>query len=183
MNQLRLCTCVAASLAALGWAGAAAAATFTFSVVAVDTASSSDDALVGPIGSGVLDIDDDAIAAGDPLEPEDVSLEMILLGQTFTGADDVFGEPLVEFDDGAPSFLGMTVDENDRVNPVAIDEPGVTNVTLFSPFDVDDDGGLTIEALVNFGVGEPAPVPLPAGLPLAVAGLAALGLLTRRRAA
>jgi hypothetical protein len=35
---------------------------------------------------------------------------------------------------------------------------------------------------LRFTLGQPAPVPLPAGLPLMVAGLAALGLLARRRA-
>ena len=171
-----------ATLATLAFANGAAAATFPFRVVVDETTlDPGSDPFAGASGSGAIEVPGDAPPEDGALDLGEASVTVTLLGQTFTGADDAFGAPLVEFRDGAPSFLGLTMDEHDPVNPVAIEREGVADITLFAPFETASDGALEIEALVNFSVPAPAPIPLPAGLPLALAGLGALGVLRLRR--
>lgn len=174
---------LATAIAALGaGAGAAAAATFPFRVVVDETTlGDASDPYAGASGSGAIEVPGDAPMEDGPLDPGEAALSVTLFGQTFSGADDAFGTPLIEFANGAPSFLGITLDENDPVNPIAINREGVSDISIFDAFETDDDG-LVIEALVNFGAPAPAPIPLPAGLPLAVAGLGALWVLRSRRA-
>jgi hypothetical protein len=139
----------------------------------------------GTLGGGSMSFDENLItgAGNEVVGGDDLEIDFSLLGQTFTGSDhaafDSFGVPSLLLQDGRPRAVAFRVSETDFFNPTAIATPKLIQFTLqpFVPLvEVSQDNfGAEIHAV--------SAIPLPAGLPLALAGAAALGFFGRRRRA
>lgn len=141
------------------------------------------------VGPGRIEVHDAAMDAGGRLEPEDITLGLTMLGERFTGAEDRFGAPDLFAERGALTLLRFTVSETFADPPDAIDHPwikeyGIHGVPRPAPgrrFRIE--AGMKLHGPYGFDPppAQPAAVPLPAGLPLALGALAALAALRRHR--
>jgi hypothetical protein len=106
------------------------------------------------------------------------SIDLTFGGQAFAIEDDQDfpNFPTLTVTSGFVTGIDYIVTEFDVPNPTAIDEPDV--VTFF--VSIEDDDGTTLSG--RFVTSDTlAPIPLPAGLPLLLAGLGALGIVAHRR--
>jgi hypothetical protein len=159
-------TCAAAI--ALACAGSAVtAATVSYAITGTVTRVWGDDqGLLGTTGTGTLSYDESRI---DPLDQRlvgpDVDLSLTIFGTTWdeTSDDNYPHFPWIEFVDNEPTFLDFT-------RSVDIPDPRIDLFYVISDFAEQADGSLA------FDIGVQA-IPLPAALPLALGGVAALGLI------
>lgn len=172
---------------ALG-AAAASAATVSFGLVGVVTETTRTGRgapnFDGAIGTGVVSFDRDIVAGigNEVVRGEDLDIAFTIFNQSFDTADDrnFSAFPALLLLDGTPRAIDFGVSEQDR-NPVHLREPLL--VAFFTdPLDEFDRlapgvFGVSVTAV------SAAPIPLPAGLPLALggAGLLLLLRLTSRR--
>lgn len=149
---------------------------FTIDVTDVDTAD-----FLGTTFSGTVTIDDglldafgDGVAIGSEAE---ISIDFD--GVTYTEVQDIGypGYPEVEFFDFDPVFIDFIIE--DGINGVAFNDPDVFALSMFT--DLTNVGG-TFEGFAELNYGF-APVPVPAGAPLALGALAAFGWVRRRQVA
>jgi hypothetical protein len=109
-----------------------------------------------------------------------LGLLLTLEGQVFDMTNDIDypSWPRVDFEDGLMTLIDFLVSEVDLDNPTMIDALDVGSFSISSITDPGAGGAITGDVAINYSI---APVPLPAGLPLLVAGLGAFGLVARRR--
>ena len=173
-NHLRILALAAAGVAAT--MQAASAVPFALDVLAGEPSA--------PIGTGVIEVEEVALRRGGQAAPDEFAFEIMLFDQLFTEEDDILGSPFLELAAGRPMAIGFGVAEDDPFNPVEIEQEGIAEIILFGDLAEGEDGALSIEASVV--PADPAlpevpeaPVPLPAGLPLLLAGLGALAAQRR----
>lgn len=167
---MRQILCAAFAAACLV-ASTADAATVTYALNATVTQVWGDaQDLLGATGTGTLSYDESRV---HPLEQRlvgpDVDLSLTIFGTTWdeTNDDNYPHFPWIEFVDNKPTFLDFTVGFD------AID-PRVSFFYVISDFVEQPDGSLAIEIGVQA-------IPLPAALPLILAGTGALAALALRR--
>jgi hypothetical protein len=176
----------AAFLLVLGAAGAAAAATVTYGLVGVvtETTRSGEAApdFKGETGTGRFAYDRTAITGvgNEVVRGPALWIAFSIFGQDFDSDDDRnFGQfPALLLRDGRPRAIDFGVSEEDN-NPVTLAQPLLRAFFTDPLFELDRLGdrsfGVAITAV------SVAPIPLPAALPLALAGVGALLLVARRR--
>ena len=122
--------------------------------------------------TGTIDVSyDDGDIGGtgnETLDSSQFTLELMLFGQTFTGANDVDfpGFPELSFTDGVIVFIDYIINENDLSNPTAINDPSIVGI-----FGGEVVNGVWLAATQG--------VPVPATPALFLAGL--LAWMTARR--
>ncbi len=131
---------------------------------------------------GVLGYDDDNLSPFGlvTLTPiEGVSIEFSLNGVTFATENDIdFNEfPQLSFRDGFLFELDLFLVQG--VNGTDFGGSGITRIAAGPVTFSAQENAFFIDADVNRTA--PSPVPLPAGLPLAAAGLGALAMLRRKQ--
>jgi hypothetical protein len=177
----RIYACVVGAFAVLFVAldaGQAAAVTRTFGLTGVVTATGRLDPkapdFTGVTGTGSFGFDSSLITgSGDEiLTGGDLDLDFTIFGQSFTEADDLDFDvrPALFVRDGNPRALDFFVVQKFRTP------------TLFAFF-ISPEVDLVALGPESFGasVAAVSQIPLPAALPLALGGIAALGLLGLRR--
>lgn len=136
------------------------------------------------VGTAEIRIADEALARDGWTELDDASFSFILLGQSFTGGDDMYGAPNLEITAGAPSWIRFGVSEFGDGVPDVIDHPWFMEIDVYGSLMPGPDGRRAIVTSLephDRYLNGPAPVPLPAGLPLAASALTALVALGRSR--
>ncbi len=164
-----------AGLLTVGLATAAPAAVVEFDFYVFDQSGLllSDD--------GVLSYNDSLVppTGATSLNPDDgIELSVTLFGTRYTGANDVDFPEFVGFDffDGALAFIDYAL--IDGINGVDFSDQD------FGSLNFAGDGLLFDEVddifIVTAFLGDIAPIPVPAGLPLMATGLIALGWMRRK---
>lgn len=177
---------LAAAAAMLALPVAAPAAVFEFDILAADE-------ILGRLGLPVdrlmgaaeIRLADEVVARGGWTTLDDASFAFTLFGQSFDGGDDVHGGPDLKITDGVPSWIRFGVTEREGGRVGAIDHPWFLEADVYGGLTPGPDGRLAIVAGPEpheRHLQGPAPIPLPAGLPLAVGALAVLIGLRRCRA-
>lgn len=134
----------------------------------------------GTSGSGTVAYEDTLVSGigFEQLIGLDIQLSFTILGQTFAETEDVAYPlfPLLDFFDGVPTFLDFAVVENapDQGLSTEIFAPRVSEIRFISPLSQGLATGTYMGSAEVIGA-----IPVPAGLPLALSGLLALGLLRR----
>lgn len=142
----------------------------------------------GETATGTLTYDDteiDGIGIESINDADGLDVEFIFFGQLFTESDDIdFPDlPSLDFSDGMIVGFDWVVSEIDADNLTDIIEPGIISF-LMDVVVQDVDLGPGGETLISgeLSVNDFAPVPVPAALPLFVAGLGLLSRWNRRKA-
>jgi hypothetical protein len=179
------------ALAATGLPGGAAAVSYTLSgtvtqTIKLDPTAPDFDGETGSgsfgFDSGLIDGHGDEVVTGD-----DLKIDFNIFGQSFTQQDDLFfdvfgGYPALHLSDGKPRALDFAVSElsGQGFNEVPLLKPFLAQFSISPNLDLvalgPDSFGASVTAVSQ--------IPLPTALPLALGGVAALGLLglSRRRA-
>lgn len=169
-------------------AGPALAVTIDF------TATVAEGPFTGESGTGTLTYDASLLTGAgidilgrvpDDFLIVDPTLDLVLLtpeGSTFTASNDAdFPDfPKFVFDYGDLTFVSYALVSG--VNGFDFSDFGIAAV-FFDELTLLADGSADIVGVVQLIDDAPAPVPLPASLPLLLGGLGAFGLSRRRRAA